>query len=247
MCLMFCKVLAVKKSKKNLALYFSSQAVYVTAILPYIVLAIFLIRGLTLKGAQNGIKFLFTPDVCLRSLPLKNNNTSIIPSLTADSLPCCNAAGEWTAQPCHLAGRWSPGLLLLWFGLGWPYLFLQLQFCPVGGALVLQESWNKKDMPWPILKSIQFDCLFLATSNNCVQDAVILSIVTGLTSIYAATVTYSIIGFRATEKYDSCFSRWAPFHPSMLEILILSYISHKNRRSNLRFLCDSFSWRCYVV
>lgn len=40
-----------------------SQAVYVTAILPYIVLAIFLIRGLTLKGASNGIKFLFTPDV----------------------------------------------------------------------------------------------------------------------------------------------------------------------------------------
>lgn len=39
------------------------QAVYVTAILPYIVLAIFLIRGLTLKGSLSGIKFLFTPDV----------------------------------------------------------------------------------------------------------------------------------------------------------------------------------------
>lgn len=44
------------------------QAVYVTAILPYIVLAIFLIRGLTLKGALSGIKFLFTPDVCLNLL-----------------------------------------------------------------------------------------------------------------------------------------------------------------------------------
>lgn len=40
------------------------QAVYVTAILPYIVLAIFLIRGLTLKGALSGVQFLFTPDVC---------------------------------------------------------------------------------------------------------------------------------------------------------------------------------------
>uniref|UniRef100_A0A3B3V144 Transporter n=1 Tax=Poecilia latipinna TaxID=48699 RepID=A0A3B3V144_9TELE len=41
----------------------SGKAVYVTAILPYIVLAIFLIRGATLKGAVSGIKFLFTPDV----------------------------------------------------------------------------------------------------------------------------------------------------------------------------------------
>lgn len=40
------------------------QAVYVTAILPYIVLAIFLIRGLTLKGSLSGVQFLFTPDVC---------------------------------------------------------------------------------------------------------------------------------------------------------------------------------------
>uniref|UniRef100_A0A3Q4HYX8 Solute carrier family 6 member 19 n=1 Tax=Neolamprologus brichardi TaxID=32507 RepID=A0A3Q4HYX8_NEOBR len=42
--------------------------------------------------------------------------------------------------------------------------------------------------------------------NNCVQDSVILSVVTGLTSVYAATVTYSIIGFRATEKYDTCIN-----------------------------------------
>ncbi|XP_068431320.1 sodium-dependent neutral amino acid transporter B(0)AT1-like [Clinocottus analis] len=42
--------------------------------------------------------------------------------------------------------------------------------------------------------------------NNCIQDTVILSVITGLTSIYAATVTYSIIGFRATEQYDNCIN-----------------------------------------
>lgn len=36
---------------------------YVTSTLPYVVLTIFLIRGLTLKGSLNGVKFLFTPDV----------------------------------------------------------------------------------------------------------------------------------------------------------------------------------------
>uniref|UniRef100_A0A665THN6 Transporter n=1 Tax=Echeneis naucrates TaxID=173247 RepID=A0A665THN6_ECHNA len=99
----------------------SGKAVYVTAILPYIVLAIFLVRGLTLKGALSGIKFLFTPSV--RSL--------------LDRAP------------------------LIFFSF---------------------------------------------SSNNCMQDAVILTAITGFTSVYAATVTYSIIGFRATEKYDNCIS-----------------------------------------
>uniref|UniRef100_A0A3Q1AHH3 Transporter n=1 Tax=Amphiprion ocellaris TaxID=80972 RepID=A0A3Q1AHH3_AMPOC len=120
----------------------SGKAVYVTAILPYIVLAIFLIRGLTLKGSLSGIKFLFTPDV----------NELIKPTTWLD-------AG---AQVFYS------------FGLAW-------------GGLISFSSYN------PV-------------HNNCVQDAVILSAITGLTSIYAATVTYSIIGFRATEKYDTCIS-----------------------------------------
>ncbi|EDO46588.1 predicted protein, partial [Nematostella vectensis] len=37
------------------------KAVYVTATVPYIVLTIFLIRGLTLDGAVDGIKHMFTP------------------------------------------------------------------------------------------------------------------------------------------------------------------------------------------
>lgn len=41
-------------------------------------------------------------------------------------------------------------------------------------------------------------------SNNCEMDSVIVSIINGFTSVYAATVVYSIIGFRATERYDDC-------------------------------------------
>lgn len=44
---------------------FFSQAVYITSTLPYVVLTIFLIRGLTLKGSVEGIKFLFTPNVSI--------------------------------------------------------------------------------------------------------------------------------------------------------------------------------------
>ncbi|XP_035765579.1 sodium-dependent neutral amino acid transporter B(0)AT1-like [Neolamprologus brichardi] len=118
------------------------QAVYITAILPYIVLAIFLIRGLTLKGALSGIKFLFTPDV----EELMNPTTWL----------------DAGAQVFYA------------FGIAW-------------GGLISFSSYN------PV-------------HNNCVQDSVILSVVTGLTSVYAATVTYSIIGFRATEKYDTCIN-----------------------------------------
>uniref|UniRef100_A0A3Q2YFZ0 Transporter n=1 Tax=Hippocampus comes TaxID=109280 RepID=A0A3Q2YFZ0_HIPCM len=120
----------------------SGKAVYITAILPYIVLAIFLVRGLTVKGSFSGIQFLFTPKL----------EELINPSTWLD-------AG---AQVFYS------------FGLAW-------------GGLISFSSYN------PV-------------HNNCVQDAVILTVVTGLTSVYAATVTYSIIGFRATEKYDLCFN-----------------------------------------
>lgn len=44
---------------------FSLQAVYVTATLPYIVLAIFFGRAVTLKGAVDGIIHMFKPEVIL--------------------------------------------------------------------------------------------------------------------------------------------------------------------------------------
>ncbi|XP_034456330.1 sodium-dependent neutral amino acid transporter B(0)AT1-like [Hippoglossus hippoglossus] len=120
----------------------SGKAVYVTAILPYIVLTIFLIRGLTLKGALSGITFLFTPDLEELMKPM-----------------------TWLDAGAQVFYA---------FGLAW-------------GGLISFSSYN------PV-------------HNNCMQDAVILSVVTGFTSVYAAMVTYSIIGFRATEKYDNCIS-----------------------------------------
>jgi len=36
--------------------------VYFTVLMPYVILTIFLIRGVTLTGAGEGIKFLFKPD-----------------------------------------------------------------------------------------------------------------------------------------------------------------------------------------
>lgn len=37
--------------------------IYFTALFPYLVLTIFLVRGLTLPGATEGLTYLFTPNV----------------------------------------------------------------------------------------------------------------------------------------------------------------------------------------
>ncbi|KAJ7991967.1 hypothetical protein DPEC_G00289340 [Dallia pectoralis] len=120
----------------------TGKAVYITSTLPYLVLTIFLVRGLTLKGSLDGIIFLFTPDV----------NELLNPSTWLD-------AG---AQVFYS------------FGLAW-------------GGLISFSSYNPVD-------------------NNCEMDAVILSVITGCTSVYAATVIYSILGFRATEQFDHCIN-----------------------------------------
>ncbi|KAJ1070333.1 hypothetical protein K5549_006881 [Capra hircus] len=61
---------------------------------------------------------------------------------------------------------------------------------------------------WPCGHRTPWAVLIDATSvhsNNCEMDSVIVSVINGFTSVYAATVVYSIIGFRATERYDDCF------------------------------------------
>nr|XP_014703972.1 sodium-dependent neutral amino acid transporter B(0)AT1 [Equus asinus] len=120
----------------------TGKAVYITSTLPYIVLTVFLIRGLTLKGATNGIAFLFTPNV------------------------------EELAKPTT------------WLDAGTQVFF---SFSLAFGGLISFSSYN-------------------SVHNNCEKDSVIVSIINGFTSVFAATVIYSVIGFRATERYDECFS-----------------------------------------
>ncbi|XP_074243595.1 sodium-dependent neutral amino acid transporter B(0)AT1 isoform X1 [Saimiri boliviensis] len=119
----------------------TGKAVYVTSTLPYVVLTIFLIRGLTLKGATNGIVFLFTPNVTELANPVT------------------------------------------WLDAGAQVFY---SFSLAFGGLISFSSYN-------------------SVHNNCQMDSVIVSIINGFTSVYAATVVYSIIGFRATQRYDDCF------------------------------------------
>ncbi|XP_063113992.1 sodium-dependent neutral amino acid transporter B(0)AT1 isoform X2 [Cavia porcellus] len=121
----------------------TGKAVYITSTLPYVVLTIFLIRGLTLKGSTNGIVFLFTPNITELANPVT------------------------------------------WLDAGTQVFY---SFSLAFGGLISFSSYN-------------------SVHNNCEMDSVIVSIINGFTSVLAATVVYSIIGFRATQRYDDCFSQ----------------------------------------
>ncbi|XP_060110360.1 sodium-dependent neutral amino acid transporter B(0)AT1-like [Heteronotia binoei] len=121
----------------------TGKAVYITSTLPYVVLTIFLIRGLTLKGSVSGIVYLFTPNVTELANPVT------------------------------------------WLDAGAQVFY---SFSLAFGGLISFSSYN-------------------SVHNNCEKDAVIISLINGFTSIYSATVIYSIIGFRATQRYDDCVSQ----------------------------------------
>ncbi|KAL7381232.1 hypothetical protein ABVT39_002532 [Epinephelus coioides] len=154
----------------------TGKAVYITSTLPYLVLTIFLIRGLTLKGSVDGIKFLFTPDLD----ELMNPAT--------------------------------------WLDAGAQVFY---SFSLAFGGLISFSSYN------PV-------------HNNCEQDAVIISIINGCTSIFAATVIYSIIGFRATEQFDACLNENILM---LLNVFDLSEgsITHSNYDEMLRKLNSTIS------
>lgn len=120
--------------------------------------------------------------------------------------PSCSFAdllGGGVDKSLNLVGCGRAGLLFLLFGLWRSDLVLQLQLCPVSPCPRPAAEHQFSTFPSHSMKT--FSC-----SNNCEQDAVLISIINGCTSVYSATVIYSIIGFRAMQNFDDCMAEWVP-------------------------------------
>ncbi|KAK3086251.1 hypothetical protein FSP39_015776 [Pinctada imbricata] len=121
----------------------TGKVVYVTASFPYIVLIIFFGRGITLRGATDGLAHMFTPRM----------------DRLADPQVWLDAATQ----------------IFYSFGLGF-------------GGMIAFSSYNPR-------------------KNNCERDAIIVSIVNWFTAIFASTVIFSVLGFKATVMYEACVER----------------------------------------
>ncbi|KAG7172289.1 Sodium-dependent neutral amino acid transporter B(0)AT3-like 2 [Homarus americanus] len=120
----------------------SGKVVYVTAVFPYLVLIIFLCRGLTLRGMSDGITHLFTP--------------------------------KWEKLEDPVV--WLEAGTQIFFSLGLAF-----------GGLIAFGSYN------PV-------------NNNCLRDAVLVSITNCFTSMLAGVIVFSILGFKAHETHDRCLA-----------------------------------------
>ncbi|XP_043457634.1 inactive sodium-dependent neutral amino acid transporter B(0)AT3 isoform X2 [Prionailurus bengalensis] len=121
----------------------TGKAIYFTALFPYLVLTIFLIRGLSLPGAVKGLTYLFTPDVRILQSPRV----------------------------------WLDAATQIFFSLSLAF-----------GGHIAFASYNPH-------------------RNNCEKDAVIISLVNSLTSLYASIAMFSVLGFKAANDHGRCLDR----------------------------------------
>ncbi|XP_040833251.1 inactive sodium-dependent neutral amino acid transporter B(0)AT3 [Ochotona curzoniae] len=121
----------------------TGKAIYFTALFPYLVLTVFLVRGLTLPGATQGLLYLFTPN--MESL----QNPRV----------------------------WLDAATQIFFSLSLAF-----------GGHISFASYNPP-------------------RNDCAKDAVTISLVNSLTSVYASITIFSVMGFKATNDHRQCLDR----------------------------------------
>lgn len=120
----------------------SGKVVYFTATFPYIVLLIFFVRGITLRGAVDGLLHMYTPKI----------------ERLADPQVWLDAATQ----------------IFYSFGLGF-------------GGLISFSSYND-------------------IHNNVQRDAIMISLCNWFTALFASSVIFAVLGFKATLMYENCLA-----------------------------------------
>lgn len=160
---------------------------YFSSVFPYLVLLCFLIRGLTLDGAAEGLKYMFSPKVHYNT----RAHTHTHP------LYCCSVVFHTGPSVYRfLYDLSSPLQLEIWGDVQvWRQAFTQVFFAlGLGfGSIIAYSSYNQRN-------------------NNCHRDAYTVSTINFLTSILASLVVFSVLGFRAKSFTKTCISKYTHTH-----------------------------------
>lgn len=158
----------------------SGKIVYVTALFPYVVLVAFFIRGITLHG-----KFIVTSFSILNFVEANCvlGNVLFVYLANSNFHLIVLLAGAMNGLSVFFTPRWE--ILadpVVWLEAGTQIFFsLGLAF----GGLIAFASYNP-------------------ANNNCYRDAIIVSLTNCGTSVFAGTVVFSVIGFKATATHEKC-------------------------------------------
>ena len=184
------------------------KVVYFTALFPYVMLTILLVRGLTLDGSiEIGLVNLFKPDFqqlmepkVRRVEPLRTWTGQF--TSTTTNRTCTNRV------PRSLSSQvWSSAATQVFYSTS-----------VASGAIIAMASYNK-------------------FSNNIYRDAYIVVVIDSLTSVFSGSVVFSILGYIAKSKnvsFDQVAIGGTPRLPSVCALsplLLLLRQGHRSRRS----------------
>ncbi|ELW65358.1 Sodium-dependent neutral amino acid transporter SLC6A17 [Tupaia chinensis] len=153
----------------------SGKVMYFSSLFPYVVLACFLVRGLLLRGAVDGILHMFTPKAPRAVLKSKGVCSCLTPA-RARARPLLVGA-ESILMPLDKMldpQVWREAATQVFFALGLGF-----------GGVIAFSSYNKQD-------------------NNCHFDAALVSFINFFTSVLATLVVFAVLGFKANIMNEKC-------------------------------------------
>nr|CAD7588501.1 unnamed protein product [Timema genevievae] len=151
----------------------TGKVVYFTALFPYVLLTVLLIRGVTLPGAAEGIRFYISPNLS----KLRESEVRLHILLYLGALKY-NQNTSLANAPVVLSSTAEDGEIEVWIDAVTQIFF---SYGLGLGTLVALGSYNK-------------------FTNNVYKDALIVCSVNSSTSVFAGFVIFSVVGFMAHEQ-----------------------------------------------
>nr|CAB3266318.1 sodium-dependent neutral amino acid transporter B(0)AT3-like [Phallusia mammillata] len=210
----------------------SGKVIYFSATFPYFVLLIYFFRGITLHGAVNGLAYIFTPDISGLADPnvWRDAATQIFFSLGQETggvvwpmMVCLLFAwfivivgmfkGIKTSGKVMYIKAFPYVVLLIFFFRGFTLdgavKGLDYMFTPGISRLVDPNAWRDAAPKIFFSLGLGFGGVIAYSSyndvkNNCRKDALTVSVINCLCSLFASIVIFCVLAFKAHHRSQIC-------------------------------------------